>query len=86
MEIDPQWVINGLLVALGACLGYIVNGVRQSVLDLQKQDQKLADKVQQIEVVVAGQYVPRDEFDRVVVRLFDKLDSMDKKLDRKVDR
>jgi len=46
----------------------------------------LMDKVSKIEVLVAGAYVKRDEFDRALTRLFEKLDHIDSKLDSKADK
>ena len=53
---------------------------------LQKQDRELADKVGKIEVLVAGEYVKKDDFDRVIERLFDKLDHIELKIDNKADK
>lgn len=86
MDIDPQWIINSLFGLLGICLGYILNNVRAAVERLQNQDAALADKVQHIEVLVAGQYVRREEFSRICDKLFLKLDQIDGKLDGKQDK
>ena len=51
-----------------------------------KQDQTLADKVARIEVLVAGEYVKKDEFERAIERLFDKLDHIEMKIDQKADK
>jgi len=53
---------------------------------LQEQDRELADKVAKIEVLVAGEYVKKDDFDRVIERLFDKLDHIELKIDQKADK
>lgn len=58
----------------------------ESLKELRHQDQELAEKVSQIEVLVAGEYIKRSEFDRSVQRILDKLDAMDEKLSGKVDR
>lgn len=54
--------------------------------DLKKTDAELADKVQKIEVLVAGDYVKRDEMDKLGDALFKKLDRIESKLDGKVDK
>ena len=51
--------------------------------ELTKADQVLADKVQAIELVVAGQYIPRAEFEQKMSALFDKLERIDNKLDQR---
>ena len=86
MEIDPQWIINGLFGLLMFSLGYILNGVRQSVADLHDQDMRLADKVSGIEVLVAGTYVKRDEMDKLSDAIFKKLDRIENKIDAKADK
>jgi type II secretory pathway component PulJ len=53
---------------------------------LQEQDRELADKVARIEVLVAGEYVKKDDFERVIERLFDKLDHIEIKIDNKADK
>ena len=57
-----------------------------SLQGLQRQDRELADKVSKIEVLVAGEYVKKDDFDRVIERLFDKLDHIELKIDNKADK
>lgn len=77
-----DWVLSGFC----AVLGFLLNAVWQAVKDLQRADNELTKRVSEIEVLVAGNYVTRQEFDRVVERLFSKLDSIDHKLDSKVDK
>lgn len=81
-----QIIINWLLAGFGALIGFLLNAVWQAVKDLQKADTTLADKIGKIEVLVAGAYVKRDEFDRALNRLFEKLDHIEMKIDGKADR
>lgn len=81
-----QTIINWLLAGFGALIGFLLNAVWQAVKDLQTADKVLAEKVGSIEVLVAGAYVKRDEFDRALTRLFEKLDQIDAKLDSKADK
>jgi hypothetical protein len=39
-----------------------------------------------MEVLVAGEYVKKSDFDTIMLRLFEKLDHIDAKLDRKQDK
>ncbi len=57
-----------------------------SLKELQTQDGKLAEKVSSIEVLVAGQYVKRDDMDRSMAALFTKLDRIEDKLYGKADK
>ena len=42
--------------------------------DLQQADKELAEKVGQIEVLVAGRYVTREDFNQVLNQVFERLD------------
>lgn len=83
---DQQQIINWLLGVFGMVLGFMLRAVWQSVKDLQKSDKEIVDKVNSIEVLVAGGYVRKDEFDKRLDALFDKLDRIEDKLDGKEDK
>jgi hypothetical protein len=73
-----DWVLTGF----SAVLGFLLHAVWQATKDLQRADQELTKRVGEIEVLVAGNYVTRQEFDRVVDKLFAKLDSIDAKIQK----
>lgn len=77
-----QTLINVLFAIAGAMGGWILNNLKASIEALQKADTELTDKVQRIEVLVAGTYVKRDDLDRVTTAMFHKLDKLDEKLDK----
>ena len=81
-----QTIINWLLAGFGALIGFLLNAVWQAVKDLQAADKVLADKVGNIEVLVAGAYVKKDEFTQSINALFAKLDKIEDKLDKKADK
>lgn len=83
---DTQSLINILFTIAGALGGWILNNLKASIEALQKSDATLADKVQHIEVLVAGTYVKRDDLDRVTNAMFHKLDKLDEKLDKLAER
>ena len=81
-----QEFYNWALTGLSGLLGFLLHAVWEATKDLQRADAELAKRVGEIEVLVAGNYVTRQEFDRVIDKLFNKLDSIELKLDRKVDK
>ena len=81
-----QELFDWVLAGFSAVLGFLLNAVWQAVKDLQKEDQELAKRVGEIEVLVAGNYVTRQEFDRVIDKLFTKLDHIEMKIDKKADK
>ena len=66
--------------------GWWLKVIHETVRDLQETDKRLADKVAAIEVLVAGAYVRKDEFTQSVNALFAKLDRIEDKLDKKMDK
>jgi len=81
-----QSLINALIGIVGSAFGWILKVIWDAVKELQKADDQIIDKVNRIEVLVAGEYVKRDDFRADMDRLFDKLDAIDKKLDTKADK
>jgi len=81
-----QVIINWLMAGFGALIGFLLNAVWQAVKDLQDADKALASKVAEIEVLVAGAYVRKDELTQYVNALLSKLDRIEDKLDKKVDK
>jgi hypothetical protein len=83
---EAQTFINITIGLCGGLGGWILNSLKQSVDELRRADSALADKVQHIEVLVAGTYVKRDDMDKLGHALFAKLDKIEAKLDGKVDK
>ena len=83
---DAQAIINVLFAAAGALAGVVISRLWASVDHLVEADTKLADKVQAIELLVAGQYVKKPELSELGLRIFERLDRIEAKLDRKVDK
>ena len=83
--VDFQTAFNVLLVAFSALAGWLLNNLTQSMRDLTRADANLAVKVQNIELLVAGNYVKRSEFDAKIDAVFHKLDKIDEKLDRRIE-
>ena len=83
---DFQTAFNIILGAFGALVGWLLNTLYISMKDFTKADQILADKVQTIEVLVAGHYIPRPEFENKMDALFNKLDKIEDKIDVRFQR
>lgn len=79
---DAQTVINILFACAGGMGGWILNNLKSSIETLQKADSALSDKLQHIEVLVAGTYVKREDLEKLSYALFNKLDKMEIKLDK----
>jgi hypothetical protein len=83
---DSQTIINAAIALVGFLGGWILKVVWESVKDLQIADKILVDKVNTIEILIAGNYMSKLDFDKIAAAIFQKLDKIEDKLDRKVDK
>ena len=83
---DSQTIINAAIALVGFLGGWILKVVWESVKDLQIADKILVDKVNTIEILIAGNYMSKLDFDKIAAAIFAKLDKIEDKLDRKVDK
>jgi hypothetical protein len=83
---ESQAIINVALGLISFLGGWVVKNLQDSMKSLHQSDKDLASKVQSIELLVAGQYIRREEFSKVMTTLFDKLDKIDAKLDQKANK
>jgi hypothetical protein len=81
-----QELFNIVVGVAGALGGWWLKVMWETLKDLQTADKELMDKVSKIEILVAGAYVKREEFDRALTRLIEKLDQIDSKLDSNADK
>lgn len=81
-----QTLFNAAVGGIMLLSGWFLRVMWDSIKQLHQDDRELSDKVSRIEVLVAGEYVKRDEFDRSMDRLFDKLNQIEKKIDSKADK
>lgn len=90
---DFQAAFNAILSVATAVAIWLFNQLWNAIKDLQdrhqqlvESDKQLADKVGQIEVLVAGKYMTRDEFREDMKGIRDLLHEINGKLDGKVDK
>lgn len=83
---EHQTIFDIAIGITGALMGWVLTIVWGALKDLQRADKELAEKVASIEVLVAGRYITREEFNTVVNAVFTKLDRIQDTLSNKVDR
>jgi len=82
-----EQVVFNWAIAIAGCLGgWVLKTIWETVKDLQASDKQIIDRVSAIEILVAGKYVSREELERIVDKLFGKLDAISDKLNGKVDK
>jgi len=81
-----QTLFNIAVTVIGFLGGWWLKVLWDAVKDLQTADKVLVEKVSSIEVLVAGNYMSKQDFDKIAAAIFAKLDKIEDKLDRKVDK
>lgn len=75
-----QTLVNGIFTAFGALSTFVLTSIWQAVKELQASDKELAQKAASIEVLVAGQYLRREEFNEVMGKVFHKLEVIEERV------
>ena len=83
---DSQTIINTVIALVGFLGGWILKVIWEGVKDLQVVDKLLTEKVNTIEILIAGNYMSKHDFDKIAAAIFAKLDKIEDKLDKKVDK
>ena len=83
---DYQVLFNLVMGVLGPFAMWQFVNLHKKIDRLTEEDRELMLKVSELEVLVAGKYVTRTEFDAKIDAFFVKLDSIDDKLDRRSNR
>ena len=98
---DMQTLFDIALAGFGALGGWILNNLKSSIDDLHKRDMEIHDKMveqdgeiieklQRVELLVAGTYVKRDDMEKIIDKLttaiFAKLDRIEAMLNTKADK
>lgn len=81
-----QSSLNWFFGILNIAFGVVMKIIWDSYQELKTTDKELAEKVNSIEVLVAGEYVKREDFSVVANQIFSKLDKIMDKLDTKADK
>lgn len=85
-----QAFINGVMLVVSFLLAWFGKSLRDSVKQLhesdrilEERDKELADELKQVRILVAGDYVRRDQMSDLGREIFSKLESM--RLESKAD-
>ena len=84
--VDFQVLFNIAMAGLGGIFGWLLNSIWQEIKELQSNEKKTTAEIAAINIVVAGDYVKKSEFTRVMDKLFDKIDDISKQINSKADR
>jgi hypothetical protein len=81
-----QDVFNISIGIAGFLGGWWMKVMWETVKELQKDDKILSQQLSAIQVLVAGDYIKKEDFYKVTDAIFLKLDKIEDKIDGKVDK
>lgn len=81
-----QDLFNAMIGIGGLLIGWILNTIWNAVKALQSDDKEIARRIASIEVLVAGNYVKREDYRADMGEIKQMLTSIDHKLDSKQDK
>jgi hypothetical protein len=83
---DIQTAFNIALSILGTLFGWLLHTLWGSITKLQEENKDIVKKIGEIEVLVAGDYVKRESFEKTIEALFRKIDGLYDLLSKKADK
>lgn len=81
-----QTVFNIALSLAGALGAWVLKSVTDTLKEMRQSEHSLRNKVQAIEVQLAGKYISKEDMDRMLNAIFVKLEKIESKLDNKQDK
>lgn len=72
-----QTMINAMLGLLAFLGGWIMHSFKSDIRENHKFAKETSDRLTQVELLVAGKYITRDEFDKKFDAMFRKLDNIE---------
>jgi len=77
-----QNLINILIAVVGVLMGWVLKVVWEALGELRTDGKTRDDRLNELEILVAGKYVTRDDFSIVISKLDDIRDRLALKADR----
>ena len=76
---DNQIIFDAVISCVLFLAGWVLSSIRDSINGLESSGKELANKVQNIEVLIVGDYVRKDDMEKLVDRIIMKLEEIDAK-------
>lgn len=84
--VPDQTFINAVLGGFGLIASFILKAIWDDIKSLQRDDTSLRQQMSNLNLLVAGSYVKREDLESLTHALFSKLDKIEDKLDKKADK
>lgn len=80
MTVDLQIAFNIAVALIGVLGGWILKALADELKSLRAADINHTDKIQRMEILVAGDYVKKSDLERFSNAVFSKLDKIEAKI------
>lgn len=71
-----QELFNVVFSVAGVLIGWCLKVIWSTMSELRDSDKEMMEKMSRIEVLVAGSYVKREDYQKTMERLFERLDEL----------
>lgn len=75
-----QTIFNIVLTLVGALGAWVLKSITEELKARRQADHDLRNKLQSIELLVAGQYVRKDDLEKFGDAIFKRLDKMEERI------
>lgn len=74
-----QELFNVVFSVAGVLMGWCLKVIWSTMSELRDSDKEMMEKMSRIEVLVAGSYVKREDYQKTMERLFERIDALTKR-------
>lgn len=74
-----QELFNVVFSVAGVLMGWCLKVIWSTMSELRDSDKEMMEKMSRIEVLVAGGYVKREDYQKTMERLFERIDALTKR-------
>lgn len=86
MDVEPQTLMNLVAGGAAALISLVVKMLHGRISRIEENHDRLRREHAGMRELVASDYVKSERFDTTTARIFEKLDRIEDKIDRKADK
>lgn len=83
---DYQIIVNIGISIFGVLLSSVIGFLYKRLSEVSQENLRLSEKINKLNVEMPTHYVNKTDFQYIIEALFAKLDKIDQKLDKKIDK
>ena len=84
--VDTQLLVNIGMTVFNVLLLWLTTSLRSSISDRKDFEKETNMRIEELRLVVVGEYMKKADINQLISALFKKLDRMEEKIDKKADK